>query len=280
MGLCLCNLKNFVKRDDKFPSNIDIGIRDILIQATKGILHLHKNKIVLRSIKPQNILISDSGNGYLVKISNFAFSKIAKGDHSDYSMSGSTFDEPDWTAPELIDKTNLLERYTNKVDIFPLGCVICYALNGGQHPFGSNMFVRNGNILLEKKIPDYGILGNNEINENDAIALIDTMLQRDPEKRPTAQEVLDHAFFSSSQHQNSSDFQHPLSGIASESIIWVGSNNTVVYRCFVDNAIRACKRIDKSQNDTYQNEINIMIKLDDTANVVRYFSSKEENGHW
>lgn len=80
-------------------------------------------------------------------------------------MSGSKTGTQGWIAPEI-----LTDRYTIKVDIFPLGCVFCYALTGGKHPYGNAV-----ERYAKKESGKYELPG--ELNQN-AADLIKTMLNQ------------------------------------------------------------------------------------------------------
>jgi len=105
-------------------------------QVTEGLAYLHGEKIVHRDIKPTNILILQMGTETRMKLADFGVSRkffLPDGDftNSDYTSPKGT---RGWIAPELYQN----HRYTFKVDIFSLGCVVSYTLSGGKHPFGDD----------------------------------------------------------------------------------------------------------------------------------------------
>jgi serine/threonine protein kinase len=79
-------------------------------------------------------------------------------------------------------------RRTQRVDIFSLGCVFYYVLVAGEHPYGQ-WFEREANIMSGKLDlePLSGV--------QDAADLISRMLERRPEGRPSAKQVVKHPLF-------------------------------------------------------------------------------------
>ena len=68
-----------------------------------------------------------------------------------------------------------------KGDIFSMGLVFFYFLSGGVHPFGETTFERSSR--------------SDEINDRDYDDLICMMCDRNPEKRPTAQQVSEYCTY-------------------------------------------------------------------------------------
>jgi len=171
--------------------------KEILRQVTRGLAHLHKLGIIHRDIKPSNILIyiPDEYHGKpLMKLADFGLSKVLnneKGDFTNTSL-GNPSGTRGWMAPELYKSI----RYDSKVDIFALGCIFGYTLSGGKHPFGDDPFDRSYRVKhmmpivmaqIDLKIP-YS-------KDRVAYDLIVTMVEMEPTKRPTVQQVLKHTFF-------------------------------------------------------------------------------------
>ena len=84
------------------------------IQICEGIKFLHKNKIIHRDIKPDNILVQEKK---MVKIVDFGVAKF----YSNDDMVSSIVGAPAYAAPEQISKSR---QITTQVDIYSLGKTI------------------------------------------------------------------------------------------------------------------------------------------------------------
>ena len=198
---------------------------NMLRQIVSGVEHLHDQKIIHRDLKPINILISlplDESNRIsgriirpLMKLADFGISRIIQEDGSHlnrtvtrdgYSVGLRLFGTDGWIAPEIL---NGEFTYTDKIDIFPLGLIFGFILNGGLHPFEvppeandreetreeTHKRTSNRNERMMKKLPM--ILKVEQLKAEDRIVfeLIKRMLSTDPKARPTAAQVLAHDFF-------------------------------------------------------------------------------------
>eukprot|EP01006_Ploeotia_vitrea_P050057 TRINITY_DN67406_c6_g2_i3.p1 TRINITY_DN67406_c6_g2~~TRINITY_DN67406_c6_g2_i3.p1 ORF type:complete len:590 (-),score=321.13 TRINITY_DN67406_c6_g2_i3:100-1869(-) len=165
------------------------GLGDFVMQSyTRQLLlaldHCHKHNVVHRDLKGKNVLVDTNGN---IKLADFGSAK--------YSENASLMDSPSmnynytplWTAPEVLGP---LCQYNHKVDIWSLGCVII-EMGSGQPPWSEESFENPFRALFH--------IGNSDATPK----LPDTLsaegrdfamrcLQRDPEKRPAASELLNH----------------------------------------------------------------------------------------
>jgi mitogen-activated protein kinase kinase kinase len=97
-------------------------------QTLSGLAYLHREGILHRDLKADNILLDLDGT---CKISDFGISKKTDniyGNDKTNSMQGSVF----WMAPEVIRSQG--EGYSAKVDIWSLGCVVL-EMFAGRRPW-------------------------------------------------------------------------------------------------------------------------------------------------
>jgi len=189
--------------------------RELLLQVTEGLAHLHRIEIIHRDIKLCNILLFFMKSGAIVKpqmkLADFSLCNILKDNNADFT--NTSISNPSgsrgWISPELFKS----ERYDYKVDIFPLGCVFGYTLSGGKHPFGDGNMRQ---VRIEGKKPIVMTLKDLKTpfcNDNSAFELIKSMVEMEPSKRPTAEEVLKNKFFVSPINTFNVDATSSLQGI-------------------------------------------------------------------
>mmetsp|Transcript_130916 Transcript_130916/g.245018 ORF Transcript_130916/g.245018 Transcript_130916/m.245018 type:complete len:820 (-) Transcript_130916:263-2722(-) len=85
--------------------------------------HCHERRIIYRDLKPENLLLNDSGQ---IKLTDMGLAKFVIG--KTYTTCGT----PDYFAPELIASTG----HTNAVDWWTLG-ILVFELMSGHPPFES-----------------------------------------------------------------------------------------------------------------------------------------------
>jgi len=182
-------------------------IRSIMWQILQGIAYMHKYGFFHRDFKPENLLVA----GDKVKIADFGLAREIRSipPYTDYVATR-------WyRAPECALKST---NYNSPVDIWAMGAImaelynfkplfpganekdlllkICTVLGAPTQtnwPEGLQLakkmnyqFPTSQGSNLEMIIPDASA---------DSIAMITEMLRWDPNKRPTAQTLLTHAFF-------------------------------------------------------------------------------------
>lgn len=135
--------------------------------------HLHSKNITHRDIKLENTLIDQNGN---VKVIDFGFATCFSNDKKTKLFCGT----PNYMAPEIVGKK---EYYGPPVDIWAAG-VLLFVLLTGIFPFRAN----NDKELYKKIISGYYVVP--EYVSNKAQSLIGKMINLDPDKRPTAGELL------------------------------------------------------------------------------------------
>ena len=162
-----------------------------------AIRYLHKNRILHRDLKLDNILINyDNENDRLknnimkgkIKIIDFGFARYLKNEELAFSTLGSPINMD----PGILQKLNKVSNYRDygydeKADIWSLG-TICYELLIGKSTFDSETMkellikVNKGNYFLPKYL------------SKEAVSFINCMLQYDPKKRLSADKLYNHKF--------------------------------------------------------------------------------------
>lgn len=165
--------------DNGFGSADEIA--DIFSQILLGLNHIHAKNLIHRDIKPDNIMIDVNGK---VKILDFGWGfkieahKLEKDNHQIGTVH--------YMAPELIAR----DDYDQKVDIWSAG-VLLYEMCVGKDPFSA----KDSNKIIERiKKCDvkYRKIKEEYKKFEEPIAL---MLQIDPHKRPSAEDLLNHQTF-------------------------------------------------------------------------------------
>jgi serine/threonine protein kinase len=116
-----CNLEDLINSKYSFKEG---EINKIINNILKGIKFLHKNNIIHRDLKLQNIMYDSKKN---IKIIDFDMAQIIK---NDYDFSQKIVGTENYIAPESCD----LKLYSTKSDIWSLG--ICfYRLITNNYPY-------------------------------------------------------------------------------------------------------------------------------------------------
>ncbi|KAJ4759345.1 mitogen-activated protein kinase kinase kinase 3 [Rhynchospora pubera] len=155
------------------------AIRSYTQQILSGLTYLHAKNTVHRDIKGANILVDPNGR---VKLADFGMAKHISGQSCPFSFKGS----PYWMAPEVIKNSNGCNL---AVDIWSLGCTVLEMVTS-KPPWsqyeGIAAVFKIGNSKELPAIPE-------NLSE-EGKDFIMQCLQRDPTKRPTAAELLQHPF--------------------------------------------------------------------------------------
>lgn len=132
-------LKKYIEKKGKLPVKEAISIA---IQVSMGIEAAHKNHIIHRDIKPQNIIISKEGK---VKVADFGIAKAATSNTISSNVMGSVH----YTSPEQA-KGGYSDE---KSDIYSLGITI-YEMITGRVPFDGDTTVSIAVKHIEEPLPE------------------------------------------------------------------------------------------------------------------------------
>jgi calcium-dependent protein kinase len=172
----------------------------IIRQVVQAVAFLHSKNIVHRDIKLENVLMPHTDiNSTDIRLIDFGLSTQHNPD-SDAPLTdhvGSVY----YVAPEVLNHC-----YTKTCDLWSIG-VLTYALLSGTSPFSGETdaetyeIIQSSNHQVEFSSPDW-----HDITDM-AKDFIRALLQRDPQLRPTAAELLQHEWL---QHHHQQEQSHRL----------------------------------------------------------------------
>ena len=161
---------------------------DLLKQIASAVYHLHSCGVTHRDIKPENIVLMSDDEAAPVKLIDFGAALVLE--EGEQVIRGGKVGTWTYWAPELADED---VPYDQAVDMWGLG-VVLYIMLSGRHPFEKAR--ASADDVLQ------GILDANYSFDSDAWngvsgrakELVARMLEKDPEKRMTAAELLSHSW--------------------------------------------------------------------------------------
>lgn len=184
----------FISGGDMFEYIIQrdqIGERNVkhaMWQVIQGIVYLHSRNIVHRDIKLENVLVAQR-NPLWLQLTDFGFANFvdpaSEGANRDLNSLVGT---GSYMAPEVIDGTG----HGKPVDIFASG-VLMFRLIAGHMPFRAISWKESYQLAMDERA-DF-TSGAWTAAAKEARALCSWMLKPNPDKRPTASEVLKHDWF-------------------------------------------------------------------------------------
>ncbi|KAA8545441.1 hypothetical protein F0562_020225 [Nyssa sinensis] len=166
---------------------ISLYTREILL----GLKYLHENGIVHCDLKCKNVLLGSSGN---IKLADFGCAKKLL-NHDMIKTNGKSMESckvmggtPLWMAPEVLRNEGL----DFAVDIWSLGCTVI-EMATGRAPWGddkvSNPMAAVLMIACGNEIPQFPAQFSKE-----GLDFLEKCLERNPKRRWTTEELLDHPF--------------------------------------------------------------------------------------
>ena len=155
----------------------------IIYKILNALSYLHSFGIIHRDIKSENILITyNNDEEFDIRINDFNLSKIlGPGEYCNETCGTLSY-----VAPEIL----LKKKYNKLVDSWSLG-VTCYLLISGSLPFDHPL---NDKEIIRKTIYEQPNFRNGiwEKIPNECINFISKLLEKNPKKRMTINEALNH----------------------------------------------------------------------------------------
>ncbi|KAL4513142.1 hypothetical protein ABPG72_017827 [Tetrahymena utriculariae] len=151
-----------------------------VMQIVNALKYLHQNKIIHRDLKLGNLFLGDN---MTLKIGDFGLAtKMEYEGEKKKTVCGT----PNYIAPEILEGK---DGHSYEVDMWSLG-VIIYTLLIGKPPFETKD-VRT--TYKRIKMNNYCFPEQIQISDN-AKSIITSILNLNPQKRPTLDELLEHPF--------------------------------------------------------------------------------------
>ena len=159
-------------------------VRFYLIQILGAVKHMHSNKVIHRDLKLGNLLLDSQMN---IKVADFGLAALLL----DMKERKNTIcGTPNYIAPEILFARK--DGHSFQVDLWSIG-VITYALLIGKPPFQSKDVK---DVYRNIKGNSYSFPDSQVISQ-EAKSLIQSLLNPDPQCRPTLDALSEHPFFRS-----------------------------------------------------------------------------------
>ncbi|KAM8945953.1 serine/threonine-protein kinase Nek11-like [Pelodytes ibericus] len=143
------------------------------IQLLLGVNYLHERLVLHRDLKTKNIFLK---NG-TVKIGDFGVSRILS---LPSDMATSFTGTPHYMSPETFSNRG----YNSKSDIWSLGCIL-YEICALRYAFEASSWIKLVTLIVEGPTPSLPSSYSDALSD-----IVQRLLKKDPEERPSANEIL------------------------------------------------------------------------------------------
>jgi serine/threonine protein kinase len=160
-------------------------VREYARQILQGLAHLHSHGVIHRDIKGDNVLLYHG----VVKLADFGTAKRFGG--AGIGMNSIT-GTPTWSAPEMLTNSTLEGCSPQVADVWSVGCTVVEMLTKGEGPWPKfeNLFQAVTTIVHHQGMPPNVPTSLPEDLNN----FLRCCFEYEPSKRPSAAELLKHAF--------------------------------------------------------------------------------------
>jgi len=168
------DLKGLIDRRGRLPGPELARLGD---EVCAGLVHAHERGVIHRDIKPHNILLDENGHA---KVTDFGIARAL--DTTQATRTGLFLGTALYSSPEQLQG----QKVTPKSDIYSLGTTL-YQAAAGEPPFAGQTPIEIASQHVSKS-PTPPRLRGVEVS-GDLEALILSCLAKDPDDRPSVEEV-------------------------------------------------------------------------------------------
>ncbi|CAL6051543.1 Kinase [Hexamita inflata] len=168
------------KKKDPFT---ETEVMYYFVQILLALKHVHDRQILHRDIKAQNIFLNkintaDGAQRLQIKLGDFGIAKVLS---QPEQMALTQVGTPYYLSPEIVRD----QGYNNKSDIWSLGCVLYELCTFNRVFTGQSLYVVFTKIIMEKHTPIDSSQYSSDLSD-----IVNLMLTKDPEKRPSVNQLL------------------------------------------------------------------------------------------
>ncbi|MBI1832609.1 MAG: serine/threonine protein kinase [Planctomycetes bacterium] len=169
------DLQDYITRNCKLDPE---EARQIMIQATRALVHAHEQGIVHRDIKPSNLLLTRKGDRLVVKLTDFGLAIRYENDAEfRITKDKTTVGTVDYMSPEQARDSRAADI---RSDIYSLGCTFFHML-AGQAPFAKGTLSER--IIQHMKVLPPDVRKYNKSVPEAFVVIINRMLAKKPDDR-------------------------------------------------------------------------------------------------
>jgi len=154
--------------------------------VARALAYTDERGFVHRDIKPSNVMLSSQG---MIKVLDLGLARIAfvGSNRLELTVTGQAMGSPDYVAPEQINDGRAVDGRT---DLYSLGCTL-FKMLSGKNVFDDEHFPTSFAKLTAhvSAVPPSLKLVVPDANSH-LVRLVDSMLEKDPDKRPKSAEVV------------------------------------------------------------------------------------------